>query len=54
MPLVLQLSIIVLISRLFRPNLPHKEGSIIFVRFEVFMAVTEEWCLLGCYAAWLL
>jgi hypothetical protein len=24
------------------------------VRFEVFTAVTEEWCLLGCYAVWLL
>jgi hypothetical protein len=25
------------------------------VRFEVFMVVTmEEWCLLGCYAVWLM
>jgi hypothetical protein len=25
------------------------------VRFEVFTAVNgEEWCLLGCYAVWLL
>jgi hypothetical protein len=25
-----------------------------YVRFEAFTAVIEEWCLLGCYAMWLL
>jgi hypothetical protein len=29
-------------------------SNYLYVRFEVFMAVTEEWCLLGCYAVWLL
>jgi hypothetical protein len=29
-------------------------NNVHLVRFEVFMAVTEEWCPLGCYAVWLL
>jgi hypothetical protein len=24
-----------------------------YVRFKVFRAVTEEWCLLECYAVWI-